>query len=311
MRVTSNMFPDSLANQFNRIGLRLQQLQAQAASGQRIRLPEDDPSAMRRVLDLQTEARTISQYRENIARLQERSTATYDVMQAVKRLSDRAGEIATLADDTKSPAELQIFAAEVTQLIEQAAQLMNSKHQGDYLFGGTIANQPPFVVSKNATGQVTGVAYQGNENVSEVEIAEGVTLAVQVPGVNTSGAGAQGFVSDTRTGADFFGHLISLQNNLLAGDTGAINSADLPALQNDEQQIISQMATTGAMQARMEAAAKIAETRDASIENLISTQADADLADVVVRLNQTQVAYQAALQSGARMLNLSLLDYLR
>jgi flagellar hook-associated protein 3 FlgL len=305
------MFPDSLANQFNRIGIRLQQLQAQAASGQRIRLPEDDPSAMRRVLDLQAEARTIGQYQENIARLQERSTATYDVMQAVKRISDRAGEIATMADDTRSPQELRIFAAEVTQLIEQAAQLMNSKHQGDHLFGGTITDQPPFVVSKNATGQVTGVAYQGNQVVPEVEIAEGVTLTVNVPGVNPTGTGAQGFVSDSRTGADFFAHLISLQDNLLAGDTAAINGVDLPTLQNDEQQIISQMATTGAMQARMEAALSVAATRDASIENLISTQADADLADVVVRLNQTQVAYQAALQSGARMLNLSLLDYLR
>jgi len=37
---------------------------------------------------------------------------------------------------------------------------------------------------------------------------------------------------------------------------------------------------------------------------------DADLAQTLVRLNQTQTAYQAAMQSGAQLLQSSLLDYL-
>ena len=46
-----------------------------------------------------------------------------NVLKSVKKVSDRAGEIATLADGTKSPEELkERYAAEVKQMIKQAAQ---------------------------------------------------------------------------------------------------------------------------------------------------------------------------------------------
>jgi flagellin-like hook-associated protein FlgL len=38
---------------------------------------------------------------------------------------------------------------------------------------------------------------------------------------------------------------------------------------------------------------------------------DVDLADALVRLNEIQNAYTAALQSGATLLQTSLLDYIR
>jgi flagellar hook-associated protein 3 FlgL len=144
-----------------------------------------------------------------------------------------------------------------------------------------------------------------------VEIAEGVTLAALPVGANTTGSGPQGLITDTRSGADFFNHLISLQNNLLAGNTAAINSTDLPALQKDSENITGQIATTGALQARMDAETTIATNRTAALDQLTSTQADADMATVIMQLQQTQTAYQAALQSGAGLLNLSLLNYLR
>ena len=311
IRVTSNMFPDSLVNQLARLGQRQQQLQSEVASGQRVQFPEDDPPAVRRVLDLQAEASGVTQYQDNIARLKEQSTVAYDAMNALKNVSDRAGEIATQADGTKSQQDLSAYATEVTQLIQQAVQLMNGKYEGDYLFGGTLSNQPPFVLATDSSGNVTSVTYQGNTSVSQVEIAEGTTLAALPVGANSTGNGPAGLITDSRTGADFFNHLIALQNNLLAGNTTAIQSTDLTALQADEQNIVGQIATTGALQSRMDAAQSIAEGRSASLDKLISGQADADMATVMVQLNQAQTAYQAALQSGARLLNLSLLDYLQ
>jgi flagellin-like hook-associated protein FlgL len=49
----------------------------------------------------------------------------------------------------------------------------------------------------------------------------------------------------------------------------------------------------------------------AALEAGISQEADADLAQTIVQLTQTQTAYQAALQSGGQILSQSLLDYLR
>ena len=67
----------------------------------------------------------------------------------------------------------------------------------------------------------------------------------------------------------------------------------------------------GAIQARLEATKALATTRSTSLEQLVSKEADADLSQTLVKLSQTQTAYQAALQTGGKILNTSLLDYLR
>src|SRR5437016_569560 len=177
MRVTANSFPDTLATQLSSLTARQARLQNQAATGQRIQSPEDDPAALQRVLALQAESSSVGQYQRNIARQQELAQATFGSVKALKTISDRANEIATLADGLKSPQELLAYAAEITQLIEQSAQVMNATNRGDYLFAGTRADQPPFVVATGANGQVTGVTYQGNTALAEVEIAAGSTVA--------------------------------------------------------------------------------------------------------------------------------------
>ena len=102
-----------------------------------------------------------------------------------------------------------------------------------------------------------------------------------------------------------------LRDHLKAGDIAAINSTDLAALGRDEDNFLVHFGSVGAVQARLEAAESISRTRTQSVENLVSSEADADLAQTLVRLSETQNAYQAALQSGGTILTQSLLDYLR
>lgn len=311
MRVTANTFSQTLLNQVGRLTVRQNRLQNQAATGQRVQLPEDDPAAMRRALELQGEFKALGQYRNNVARLGEQAGATFNAMKSLKRVSDRAGEIAVLADGSKSPEQLAIFASEVSQLLEQAVQLGNSKHGGNFLFGGTRSDQKPFTATTDSSGRITAVAYNGNTSTPEVEIAESVTLSTQVLGANTTGSGPRGLLADSRDGVDFFGHLISLQNHLLAADTAAISATDQPALAKDEESFLFQYGANGSLQARLEASKSLLEGRSASVESLVSNEVDADLAATLVQLNQTQNAYRAALQSGGTILNLSILDYLR
>ena len=75
MRVTANTFSSSLVDSLGSLAVRQQRLQSQAATGQRIRLPEDDPVALRRVIDLQTEFSAVGQYSRNIARETEKARA--------------------------------------------------------------------------------------------------------------------------------------------------------------------------------------------------------------------------------------------
>ncbi|MDX1951362.1 MAG: hypothetical protein SFY81_04215 [Verrucomicrobiota bacterium] len=311
MRVTSNSFPTALINQLGDLTTRQAKLQNQAATGQRIQLPEDDPKAMRRVLDMQTEARSIDQYQRNIERQQEAATASYTVMKSLKTISDRANEIATLADGLDSPQQLAIYANEVTELIKHGIQLVNTTHRGDYLFGGTRNNTAPFVASYSDDGQVTSVVYAGNDSLPESEIGDNVKSSGHTLGENNSGSGPRGLITDSRSGADLFAHLISLQNHLRAGDTNAVANTDRAALQRDEENLIYHYGLNGATQSRLDVTLSLLKERNFSLSSEVSKEVDADLAQTLVRLNETQNAYQAALQSGGSILGMSLLDYMR
>lgn len=311
MRVTGNFFSGAMIAQLNVLSARQYKLQNQVATGQRVQAPEDDPVAVERTLGLRAEKAELAQFAENIAVLGERAGAAFNSLKALKKISDRAGELATLADATRSPAELRAYGNEVTQLIQQAAQLANNKYRESFLFGGTSSGQAPFTVATDANGVVTGVSYNGNAAVAVNEIENGVSLNVDVPGVNSSGSGARGLITESRAGADFFNHLISLQNNLLNGDTAAIASTDRAALAQDEENFIYHIGNNGAVQTRLETAAALARTQTESLDGMISQAVDADLPETIVQLTQAQTAYQAALQSGAGILRMSLMDYLR
>ena len=129
MRVTTNSFSHQLISQLGNLAGRQSRLQNQAATGQRISLPEDDPRAMRRVLDMQTEVRSLDQFDANIARLQEASTASYTAIKALKKANDRSSEIATAADGLSSTTELDAFAAEINEILEGALNTANSTHR--------------------------------------------------------------------------------------------------------------------------------------------------------------------------------------
>lgn len=311
MRVPTNALPDRLVSQLNLLNARQNQLQSQAATGQRIQWAGDDPAAMQRALTLQSDSRTATQFTKNLDFLKERATASQGGIRSLQKVLDRAGEIATLADGTKSPAQLRDYASEVDQLIRQAVAAANSQHRGDYLFGGTQTTQSPFTLTENADRQVSGVAYTGNTEASELEIAQGTSLAVQVPGANASGNGAHGLLADSRTGADLFAHLISLRQHLTAGDTAAIATTDRPALTRDEDNVLYHLANTGAVQSRLDTASATLNSRTSELRQALSRETDADLAQTIVQLTATQTAYRAAMQSGANLLNTSLMDFLR
>ena len=311
MRVATNIFPDRLVAQLNQLNARQNLLQNQAATGQRVQWGDDDPAAMQRALELQSDGRANEQRSKNVEFLSQRTTVALSSIQNIQDVLDRAGEIATLADGTKSRAQLRDYASEVDQLIRQAVTASNRQHQGDYLFGGTRSDRAPFALTENGDHQITGVSYEGNLDSSELQVGQTETLPVTMPGANGTGSGAHGLLADSRTGADVFAHLISLREHLTAGDTDAIASNDRAAIGRDEENVLYHLANTGAIQARLESAGQLAASRASEIKQAVSRETDVDLAQTIVELTATQTAYRAALQSGASLLNTSLMDFLR
>jgi flagellar hook-associated protein 3 FlgL len=304
MRIAGTSFTDSMVSKLNLLSAQEYQLQNQASTGQAISAPEDDPAGMAQALNLQYENSAVTQYAQNISTLQTNATIAGNALTSLQTIMDKASEIATQSDGTATPAQLQADATQVTQLIQQAAQLMNSQSGSQYIFGGTNSSQAPFTVSTDASGNVTAVAYSGNSSVSQSEIADNTTMAVDSPGENNSGSGARGVVSDSRYGADLFNHLISLQNNLLAGNTSAISSTDATNLTKDDDNVIWQVANNGATQSRLTAAASFATTQQTGLQQSLTNMAGANLAQTLTQLSQDQNAYQIALQTSSQILQL-------
>jgi flagellin-like hook-associated protein FlgL len=208
-------------------------LQEQVSTGQKVRLPGDDPAAVGRLLMLEAERRRVNQFERNTDVALELSQATYAQLKSMKDLSDRTGELALLSTGSLGVEATTAYAAEVDQLIEQAVQVANGKLRDDYLFAGTAVDSEPFNVTRDANGKIASAAYVGD--------------------IGTSGAGEM-------------------------------------RIQVSKSQLLS---------------------RGDEIERLVSSEADADLPGTIVKLSQASTAYEAALASASRILNLSILDYLR
>lgn len=304
MRIAGTSYMDSMVSQLNLLSAQQYQLQNQASTGQAISAPSDNPAGMALALNLQSDNSAVTQYAQNISTLQNRATIAGSALASLQTIVDRASEIVTSADGASSPAALQANASEMTQLIQQAAQVMNTKDGSQYVFGGTASGSAPFTVSTDSNGNVTAVTYSGNSDIAQSEVAQGATIGVDSPGENNSGSGARGVISDSRYGADLFNHLISLQNDLQSGNTDAISSTDAPNLSKDEDNIIYQVAGNGAVQTRLTAAAAFASSQQSGLQQSLTSVAGADLAQTLTQLTQANNAYQVALTTSSQMLQL-------
>ena len=105
-------------------------------------------------------------------------------------------------------------------------------------------------------------------------------------------------------------HLVSLRDALETG-TGAAVQAARPSLDTSENDLLITLSGIGAKQTRLEADRTQNESRFQELDRLSASETDVDLPSTVVQLTQAQTAYQAALQSGSKILSMSLLDYIR
>jgi flagellar hook-associated protein 3 FlgL len=313
MRVATESYINALTGQVNALSAQMDTLQNEVTTGLSVQAPSDNPDAMETTLnDLSSQAAQ-QQYSSNITTLQSQANSIYSVLQSLQSITSQAQSIVTEAGSgTNSQTDLNDYASQVTSLIQQAVQLVNSKdpETGQYLFGGTDSGQQPFTVTTNSSGNITSVTYQGNSSVDQADIGTGSTISAGIPGANTSGTGPQGLITDSRTGADLFNHLIALQNDLQSGDTSAISSTDTQNLQNDENNMTYQVAYNGNVQTRLETASSFASSQSTSLTQGISNASGADAVQTMVQLNETQTAYEAALETTSRVLQISLVDFL-
>ncbi len=298
MRITDLNSSQSFLGQIQRLNGRQANLQTQVATGQRISRPSDDPKSTGKVLELQAEKQRIQQYARNGDRALTINQTTYSAISDLKKISDRAGEMGVLGVGVIDPAGSQGYATELNQLIEQGLQRVNASYSGEHIFGGTKTDSEPFAATRDASGKITSVAYAGAADSPKLNVGENSTITPYSSATTNQQLG------------DFINNLISMRDALSSGSTASVQAAQ-PGLAASEDHLLGAVSEIGATQTRIEGNRAQSEARFSELEQSTSRETDADLSNTIVKLTQTQTAYQAALQVGAQIMRVSLLDYVR
>jgi len=306
MRVTFNAFPDTLLGRLQSLGSEQNKALTQLSTGQRISAPSDDAPAMQRILNLRTEKKQNQQFHRNATDGLEKSKVSFSSLEQIKDLLVRASELAAGVNGASSPNEYFAKSSEINQLIEQGLNVGNTKLRGSYLFAADSPENPAFTATRDSQNKIIAVSYEGSQNDSAIRIGENTEIKV----------GSS--VSENQNIATVLTKLIALRDAMdaPASATKSENIIGMRAqgtnnLDQLENEILSSLSRAGTVQYRLETVMRDLETRYEATEQLISKDADVDFAEATVRLNRAQMAYQAAIQSGAMIQRNSLLDYVR
>ncbi len=297
MRVNPNIAPD-LLNNLNQIELQQQQAEIQLSSGRRVNMPSDDPAAAAADVENQAQQSSTDQYLQNTSSLEGLLQTADSTLSSVVTSLNQAVSLGTQgANGGLSASDQQTIAQQVQGIQQSILQLANVSYQGSYIFGGTATTAPPFAL--DAT-QADGVIYNGNVATNNVQIADGRSIQVNVPG-------SQIFQG---AGGDIFGALQQLVTALQSGNTTNIGTATTQ-VSTALNYLSDQRVFYGNAIDQLNSNQSFLQQEQVNLQSEDNTLVGANMAQVATNLAQTQTAQSAALAALAKVIPQSLLDYLK
>jgi len=277
---------------------RLAKLQEQAQTSAAITRPSDDPAGTADALKVRAEMRANTAYKGNIsdangwlATLDNALTRTSDILTRIKDLSITASTATTTA------ASKAAIATEIEGLKKDLLGQANTSYLGRNIFAGNsdsgkavdvIGDPPVYTFTGADHGPVTR------------RIDANTTVRVDASASDVFG----GEVNEP----DVFTKLDSLVTALRAnGDI----STHLAGIDSSTQKVITQQTDVGIRHARVLKAEETNLEQSVSLEARRSGIEDLDTAQVILDLKLQELAYQSSLAVTAKVLQPTLMDFLR
>src|SRR3954463_14006488 len=306
-RITNNMMSRSVLSDLNDIATKQAQTRREMSSGKAITKPSDDPYAAGRAISLRSELAGIKQHERNVEEAQGWMTVTSTALSQITDMAQTARQLVVQGSPDPLPQESRnAIADQIDQLIAGMKQEANATYDGRYVLGGNRTNVRPDDSTTTKTDPAVPVndGYAGDTANQLREIGPNVTIAVNVHGDEVLG-GAPG------SSGNMLGVLRDIATHLRAGDTQSLGNDDIKALDGQIDNVLAVHARVGAGMNRLEtASARLAQIEESATSMLSNTE-DADMAKVLTDYSTQQAVYQSALQAGARIVQTSLLDFLR
>lgn len=286
MRVTQSMLSNNmlrnLSNNYNKMG----KLQDQLTTQKRITRPSDDPVVAMLGLGYRDSLNKVQQYSRNISEATNWLDSTDDAISQGVKVLQRIRELTVQASNgTYEEGQRGAIAVEVDQLKKQLETIAQTQVGGKYIFNGENTNKAP-AVGNFSDGDI------------ELEIFDGIKL-----NVNTKGSELFKSVFNT---------LDSLKSNLedkTASDTDI--SGFLDTLDSEIDHFLKIQADVGAKQNRVDMMKDRLSSQETIATEIMSKNEDVEIEKVITELITQESVQRAALSVGARIIQPSLVDFLR
>jgi flagellar hook-associated protein 3 FlgL len=302
MRVTNNMLINNMVNHIGRNLLRMESYQNRLATGKKISVPSDDPVVAARALKLRTDVSQINQHITNVNDAMSWLEITEASLSNVGEILHRARELAVQGSNgTATDEDTQKIAEEVKQLKQQLIQIGNATYAGRYIFSGFKTDSK--LLNDDGTFAIT---VEDDESIMyEIGISDNININV---------LGGQLFNGGGEATSGVTGQLIHMMdeyiNALNSGDKNGISKA-IADIDDELNNLLAIRASVGARYNRLELTLDRLESDKLNFTKLMSENEDVDQAENIMLLKNEENVYRASLSGGAKIIQTSLVDFLR
>lgn len=293
MRITQQMLHQNTVRHMNQNLSRLEKTNNQVSSGKLLHRPSDDPNGVSKALQLKSAIAANEQYERNTNEATLWMDETDQTISQMVNAMHRVRELAVKGNnDTLTEQDRTAIAEEVKEITEQLRQFANTKVNGQYIFNGQKTDQAPF---PNTDSYLTQSYNTGAKNFS---IGDGIVVQANVTADKLFG------------GAQDNSNLFAALNNFAEGiqTNGEVSLEDIDA---GIDRLLTTQAQVGARKNRVDAIANRIQDSNIELQSMLSKIEEVDYAEAVMKLKSEESIYQASLAATAKVIQPSLMDFLR
>jgi flagellar hook-associated protein 3 FlgL len=272
---------------------RLGELQERLSSGRQLSRPSDSPTGTVSAMQLRAQHRAAEQHVRNaddgLGWLSTIDDALTSGLSQARRVRDLTLQ-GMSSGAAGAPETREALAVEVDNIRESMIELANTRYLNRPVFGGTTTG---------AQGYNSSGAYLGDSGEVFRTVGDGSRIRVDSTGEQVFGTG----------NTQLFTVLGDVATELRDGSSGL--GSTLERLDTAINRMTSQLADVGARYNRVEQMRQKADESLLTLKSQLSDVEDIDLPKTIMDLKLQQTAYEAALAATAKVIQPSLIDFLR
>jgi flagellar hook-associated protein 3 FlgL len=276
-------------------------------SGSKISRPSDDPVVAVKGMGYRIDLDKNQQYQRNLREANTWLDTTDEALDQVGTALKRVKElIVQAANDTNTAEDREKINAEMQQIKEQLRDIANTKVGENYIFSGTHTNEPLYI---DKTGpQNPNVTPVGAQKSIEINVFDGISMNINTKGTELFGK-IDGFMEHVTTLFQSGATATEIGNALGLETTSGGNT--IPGLDGIYGDTLSVRADVGARQNRIELMENRLSIQEVNVTKQLSANEDTDYAKTITDMVTQESIHQAALSVGAKIIQQTLVDFIR